>query len=241
MTCLNSLSNPLEELRLQLPSPHAQASALPNCNTASPHQTTEVGCTRELVWWEQITAHRLRNGVVTFVIFLMYIALLLTWECLSVTYINRQIIHVKSCQPLFSLNNMHDRNFSLLYQLWRSPGSIFWLQLLHDHSQDESDRHVTLRQSDFILAIVNTFCPWIYLNTFMEISHSEVVGLKTDRQTQRWDADHSIILNILQICSYVYSRHLLHCLEIKATSEMWPFLQHIFQKDLQGSTELKLS
>ncbi|XP_051487048.1 alpha-1B adrenergic receptor isoform X2 [Apus apus] len=30
--------------------------------------------------------------------------------------------------------------------LWRSPGSIFWLQLLYDHSQDESDRQVTSRQ-----------------------------------------------------------------------------------------------
>lgn len=47
MTCLSSLSNPLQELRLQLPSPHAQASALPSSNTAALHQTPEVGCVRE--------------------------------------------------------------------------------------------------------------------------------------------------------------------------------------------------
>lgn len=44
ITCLNSLSNPLEQLRLQLPSRHAQASALLSSNTASPHQTAEEGC-----------------------------------------------------------------------------------------------------------------------------------------------------------------------------------------------------
>ena len=105
MTCLNSLRNPSGELRLQFPSPHAQASALPSSNTASPHQTPEVRCIRELVWSEEITAPRLRNGVGTFVILLMYIVMLLTWPCLSVTY--TQANHSPKMMRVFAFIKSH--------------------------------------------------------------------------------------------------------------------------------------